>query len=380
MAINVKNKFVTLESLGVAYSAEQDAREEADQALSTRIDNIVAPDGDPSLTEVSDARVSGSTTYNTLKARLDADKAAIGTEISQLSADLESIEESGVGLSESVKSALIACFRNVAWANTDGQTYYDTMHDVLYPPSNLVSISAVYTQSGTVYDIDSLDTLRDGLVVTATYENSTTQTITSYTLSGTLSEGTSTITVTYGEQTATFTVTVTSRTVELPWVSCGSTNKTITNNGDGTYSLNGYIVYASTSAASASMQRFQVWAGDVSEGDTVYLNFNNPDMVSFSFSVYIIDSDNVILQKNAYMAGTHSGDITNYIPWAECSNTSSNGVTVGGNSYFVVPTTGKIVLACDTYVPDSETSFTRTILRDAVDNGVFDFRIERATT
>lgn len=88
MAINVKDKLVTLESLGVAYSAEQDAREEADQALSTRIDNIVAPDGDPSLTEVSDARVSGSTTYNTLKARLDADKTAIGTEISQLSADL----------------------------------------------------------------------------------------------------------------------------------------------------------------------------------------------------------------------------------------------------------------------------------------------------
>lgn len=91
MAINVKDKLVTLESLGVAYSTEQDAREEADQALSTRIDNIVAPEGDPSLTEVSDARVSGSTTYNTLKARLDADKAAIGTEISQLSESLEDV-------------------------------------------------------------------------------------------------------------------------------------------------------------------------------------------------------------------------------------------------------------------------------------------------
>ena len=96
MAINVKDKLVTLESLGVAYSVEQDAREEADQALSTRIDNIVAPEGDPSLTEVSDARVSGSTTYNTLKARLDADKAAIGTEISQLSADLEDVVSNNI--------------------------------------------------------------------------------------------------------------------------------------------------------------------------------------------------------------------------------------------------------------------------------------------
>lgn len=92
MAINVKDKLITLESLGVAYSAEQDAREEADQALSTRIDNIVAPEGDPSLTEVSDARVSGSTTYNNLKARLDGDKAAIETEISQLSADLADVD------------------------------------------------------------------------------------------------------------------------------------------------------------------------------------------------------------------------------------------------------------------------------------------------
>lgn len=89
MAINVKDKLVTVESLGIAYSTEQGARQEADQALSTRIDNIVAPEGDPSLTEVSDARVSGQTTYNTLKARLDADQTAVGTEISALKADLD---------------------------------------------------------------------------------------------------------------------------------------------------------------------------------------------------------------------------------------------------------------------------------------------------
>ena len=92
MAINVKDKLVTVESLGIAYSTEQDARQEADQALSTRIDNIVAPDGDPSLTEVSDARVSGSTTHNTLKARLDADQAAVGTEIAEIKADLGAYE------------------------------------------------------------------------------------------------------------------------------------------------------------------------------------------------------------------------------------------------------------------------------------------------
>ena len=71
-------------------------------------------------------------------------------------------------------------------------------------------ISAVYTQSGTVYDTDTLDSLKSDLVVTAHYSDSTTSTVASadYTLSGTLTVGTSTITVTYLEKTTTFSVTV----------------------------------------------------------------------------------------------------------------------------------------------------------------------------
>lgn len=77
------------------------------------------------------------------------------------------------------------------------------------------SISAVYTQSGTVYDTDSLDSLKSDLVVTVTYADQSTAVIpsTDYTLSGTLTEGTSTVTVTYGGKTTTFTVTVTALTV-----------------------------------------------------------------------------------------------------------------------------------------------------------------------
>ena len=73
------------------------------------------------------------------------------------------------------------------------------------------SISAVYTQSGTVYTTDSLDSLKSDLVVTATYNDTSTATVPSadYTLSGTLTAGTSTVTVTYEGKTTTFTVTVT---------------------------------------------------------------------------------------------------------------------------------------------------------------------------
>lgn len=75
----------------------------------------------------------------------------------------------------------------------------------------LSSISAIYTQSGTVYDTDSLDSLKADLVVTATYDDTSTAEVPSadYTLSGSLTGGASTITVSYGGKTTTFSVTVT---------------------------------------------------------------------------------------------------------------------------------------------------------------------------
>lgn len=113
------------------------------------------------------------------------------------------------GLTNDIKTALLNCFEKVAWIDENGQDYYDALETALYPPANLVSISAVYTQSGTVYDTDSLNDLKSDLVVTAHYSDSSTATVTAYTLSGTLTTGTSTITVTYGGKSTTFTVTVT---------------------------------------------------------------------------------------------------------------------------------------------------------------------------
>lgn len=112
------------------------------------------------------------------------------------------------GLTAEIKTALLACFEHVAWKDEDGQDYYDALESALNPPANLSSITCVYTQSGTVYNTDSLDSLKPDLVVTAHWSDSTANTITTYTLSGTLAVGTSTIVVTYGGKTATFTVVV----------------------------------------------------------------------------------------------------------------------------------------------------------------------------
>lgn len=112
----------------------------------------------------------------------------------------------GGSVTAAVKDALLDCFANVAWATEDGQQYYDALEVALYP---LNYIRAVYTQSGTVYDTDSLDNLKADLVVTAFYQGGGSKAVTGYTLSGTLTEGTSTITVSYGGETTTFDVAVT---------------------------------------------------------------------------------------------------------------------------------------------------------------------------
>lgn len=147
-----------------------------------------------------------------------ADAAAVGNAIT-------TIRNGGSGLSNEAKQALLALLEKVAYVDENGQTYYDALETALYPPANLVSISAVYTQSGTVYDTDSLDALKTDLVVTARMDDGTTRTVTEYTLIGTLAEGTSTITVSYGGKTTTFTVTVSERGALYPLT-------------DGTFALN----------------------------------------------------------------------------------------------------------------------------------------------
>lgn len=81
--------------------------------------------------------------------------------------------------------------------------------------ATVTSISANYTQSGTVDTANTLNDLKSDLVVTASWSNGTTSTVadSDYTLTGDLTVGTSVITVSYGGQSTTFNVTVVQHTV-----------------------------------------------------------------------------------------------------------------------------------------------------------------------
>ena len=87
--------------------------------------------------------------------------------------------------------------------------------DPTYSPDvTLVGISVTYT-GGEVPEGTALTDL-PGIVVTAHYSDSSNETVTGYTLSGAIVEGSNTITVSYGGKTTTFTVTGVAESVEIP--------------------------------------------------------------------------------------------------------------------------------------------------------------------
>ena len=187
-------------------------------------------------------------------------------------------------MSDDVKQALLQLAQKVAYIDDQGSDYYQDLYDALYPPKELVSISAVFTQGQTVvYDTDSLDSLKPMLVVTGTYDDQSTETIpsTDYTLSGTLSAGTSTITVTCDGKTDTFTVTVTHQ----PGVYAVTNNLTGCVNSNSANSVTEGDSYSGTITASS---------GYTLTGSTVSITMGGVDITSTAYSNGTISIASVI--------------------------------------------------------------------------------------
>lgn len=138
-------------------------------------------------------------------------QAKLNNAISGTPKSIIQVNGKGGGITDAVKAALLDCFQHVAWVDEDGQDYYDALYDALYAQT-VVSITAVFEQGqAVIYSDDSLDDLKQYLTVTASYDDGTSAVVTGYTLSGTLTAGTSVITVTYEGKKAYFNVTVTER-------------------------------------------------------------------------------------------------------------------------------------------------------------------------
>ena len=129
----------------------------------------------------------------------------ISADVGFVSNSLIITKSSGTGLSDEVKDALLSCFRHVAWIDNDSGSYYE-LEELLI---SVQSITAVFDSQGkTIFTDNSLEDLKQYLVVTAVLDDGQSRVVTEYELQGTLTGGASTITVIYKTRVADFTVQV----------------------------------------------------------------------------------------------------------------------------------------------------------------------------
>lgn len=170
---------------------------------------------------------------------------------------------------------------------------------------SISSLSCTYNQSGTVYNTDPLDSLKDDLTVVATYSDNTTATLgnNNYVLDGTLKIGSSRITVICGGQQSTFRVTVTADENSATGVSCTfDEDASIVYSNDSLDSLRSYLrVTATYPEGSTNVINNYTLSGTLSPGDsTIAVTYGRQTTY---FKVYVI-AEGTIVRKYRLSNGT----------------------------------------------------------------------------
>ena len=170
------------------------------------------------------------------------------------------------GLTTAQVNALDGMFKVCAFIKADISAEYNAFRTAFgIEAATITGISATYS-GGSVPAGTALDDLT-GIVVTAQYSDGSTATVTGYTLSGEIAEGSNTITVTYQGKTATFTVTGTAAT-QVYTVTNNLTN--VTNSNAQTEVTDGFYSATLTVADGYSMQSVVITMGGVDVTDSVY--------------------------------------------------------------------------------------------------------------
>lgn len=319
-------------------------------ALDTRVDALEAGSGGSGLTDdiktallncfahVAWVDADGQDYYDALESALDSGDLSVSLTLSQVSS---SNTATTVGYGESYTTTLTASTGytlNTVSVTMGGVDITSTAYSsgtvsipsvtggiVITATAVLAaeSITATYTQSGTVYDTDSLDSLKTDLVVTANYSGGTSETVPSsnYTLSGTLTVGTSTVTVSYAGLTTTFNVTVTADSGLYPL-----------ENGTHTFSANdrtltvtnGYhFAYTAPNASSSQTAKgAYLNLSKVSDNDTSATEVSNINKTTTLFTLPA-GATVVFEVKNISFTNVGAAGSTNKYALAVRSNTTS---------------------------------------------------------
>jgi len=123
---------------------------------------------------------------------------------------LDDHAESIDGLSFDSKNALLELLRNVAYTVPNGEQLYTTLENALTQGIVVTEISAVFNPPHDVYNLYSLDYIKQWITVTAVYSNGNTEIVDQslYTLTGVMTVGSQVMSISYMDKTTTITVNV----------------------------------------------------------------------------------------------------------------------------------------------------------------------------
>lgn len=226
------------------------------------------------------------------------------SQFEQLQAQIDELREQSVGgdgLSTTEKTLLLSLFKNAEYTADMSATIAqletlwsggDEPDEPVTPDVTLSSISATY--SGGSVPVGTAASSLTGVNVTAHYSDGSTATVTGYTLSGTIVEGSNTITVSYGGKTTTVTVVgvastdtdialgpVTSVAVVM-WIGAAASNQSVeyANNVD---VVDGAVVFINGSIetfyknASGNTNNYDILLGKYVKDPNGNIYYINPD-------------------------------------------------------------------------------------------------------
>ena len=174
--------------------------------------------------------------------------------------------DGGNGLTAAQINALDGMFKVCAFIKADISVEYNAFRAAFdIEAATITGISATYS-GGSVPAGTALDDLT-GIVVTAQYSDGSTATVTGYTLSGEIAEGSNTITVTYQDKTATFTVTG-AAAAQVYTVTNNLTN--VTSSNAQTEVTDGFYSATLTVADGNVLNSITITMGGVDITDSVY--------------------------------------------------------------------------------------------------------------
>ena len=236
-------------------------------------------------------------------------------------------------MTTAAKSALMALFRKVAYAYPDVSAEVSALESALFDLSDVVRITATYTQGNTIIYSDGVSTLNDlraNLVVKAVYGNGTEVEIQDYTLTGSLNAGTSTIRVNYGIFTTTFNVSVTQYGSKMSYTMSLGEIAMYDGYPSGNASGYGYIVTSSTNRKGFAMTKGKVKVKDGDGNDTIYYPIPVPQNAT-KVTLQVTAATLQVAIRSLYL---HNGEYYNaYDHSAVAAATINPGWWTGSGSY-----------------------------------------------